>query len=274
MPSKAPSVTPPSPTCAEAESRTLLGRVAAHARCMKRDVDAVLSHDPAARSRAEVVLTYPGLHAIWMHRASHSLWKRGQKLPARVLSHATRFATGVEIHPGATIGQGVFIDHGMGVVIGETATVGDGCILYKGVVLGGTSNERGVRHPQLGRNVVVGSNACVLGNIPVGDGARIGSGSVVIREVPAGGTVVGVPGRVMPASRDRKSRFDAVLDHASLPDPVTEMVRALRDENEHLRERVQKLEEKLDIEPADDDSGTHLLDAALATKDLPPQAGG
>lgn len=273
MASKTPSVTPPSPVCAEAEAHSPVGRVAAHLRCMRRDVDAVLQSDPAARSRAEVVLTYPGLHAIWMHRAANALWKRGSKLPARLLSHTSRFLTGVEIHPGATIGQGVFIDHGMGVVIGETATVGDGCILFKGVVLGGTSNERGVRHPQLGRNVVVGSNACVLGNIPVGDGARIGSGSVVIREVPEAATVVGVPGRVMPASRDRKARFDAALDHANLPDPVAEMVRALRHENEQLRSRVEALETKLDI-PHEDDDSPHLADGLLATKDLPPQAGG
>ncbi|MEZ4254902.1 MAG: serine O-acetyltransferase [Polyangiales bacterium] len=274
MASKRPSVTPPSPPCEAKERRSFLGRALAHAACMKRDVEAVLSHDPAARSKLEVVLTYPGLHAIWLHRAAHALWQNEHPLAARLLSHANRFATGIEIHPGATIGQGVFIDHGMGVDIGETATVGDDCILFKGVVLGGTSNERGVRHPQIGKRVVVGSNACVLGAIHIGDGARIGSGSVVVREVPEGGTVVGVPGRVVPSSKDRRARFDATLDHASLPDPVAEMVRALRDDNDRLRTRLEKLERALDVVHDGDDDDAHLVDASLATKDLPPQAGG
>lgn len=240
-----------------------------------RDVDAVLQHDPAARSRLEVVLTYPGVHALWMHRAGHSLWRRDRKLAARVVSHLGRFLTGIEIHPGATVGDGVFIDHGMGVVIGETATVGDGCILYKGVVLGGTTMERARRHPQLGRHVVVGTNAVILGNITVGDGARIGSGSVVIRNVPAGATVVGVPGRVVPLAGGRRAQFDATLDHASLPDPTTEMLRSLRDENERLRARLERIEQALHIERGpDEDEDEHLIDGALATTDLPPQHGG
>src|SRR5512138_2875400 len=141
------------------------------------DVAAALKNDPAARTRAEVLLTYPGLHALLMHRVANGMWRRGAKLLARVVSHQARFLTGVEIHPGAQIADGVFIDHGMGVVIGETAVIEEGCLLYKGVVLGGTSLERRVRHPHLGKNVIVGSNACVLGAVHIGANARIGSGS-------------------------------------------------------------------------------------------------
>ena len=215
-------------------------------RCFMQDVDAVLKHDPAARSRAEVVLTYPGLHALWLHRAAHSLWMREHPLAARLVSHVSRAATGVEIHPGAHIGRGVFIDHGMGVVIGETSTVGDGCLLYKGVVLGGTTNARGVRHPQIGENVVIGTNATILGNIEVGDGARVGSGSVVVHPVPKGATVVGVPGRTVRG--DGSEDFEETLDHASLPDPVADMIRALRNENKDLRERLERLEKAAGIE--------------------------
>ncbi len=239
--------------------------------CLRRDVQAVLAHDPAARSSLEVVLTYPGLHALWVHRAAHRLWVGGRPLAARLLAHASRAATGVEIHPGARIGRGVFIDHGMGVVIGETAVVGDGCILYKGVVLGGTRNEPVQRHPRLGEHVVVGSNAVVLGDVRVGDGARIGSGSVVVRDVPEGATVVGVPGRVVPPRSDRRARFEATLDHANLPDPVTEMLRSLRDENERLRARLERLERALQLPAAPrDEEDPHLLDGERATVDLPP----
>ncbi len=216
------------------------------------------SNDPAARSSLEVALVYPGVHALWIHRASHALWESDVKLGARVLAYANRFVTGIEIHPGAQIGRRVFIDHGMGVVIGETATVGDGCLLYKGVVLGGTSLSHAVRHAQLGKGVVIGTNACILGAIHVGDFARIGAGSVVVKDVPPGATVVGVPGRLMTPKR---GRFDAALDHANLPDPVAEMVRALAEQGERLRERVAELEQRLGIarsEPAFDpmqDSG-------------------
>lgn len=233
-------VTPPSGPCPQAQNAGWANRLREKTRCFVQDVDAVLRHDPAARSRAEVVLTYPGLHALWLHRAAHALWKREHPLAARILSHLSRAATGVEIHPGAHIGRGVFIDHGMGVVIGETSTVGDGCLIYKGVVLGGTSNARGVRHPQVGENVVIGTNATILGNIEVGDGARVGSGSVVVRSVPAGATVVGVPGRAVRG--DGTEDFEETLDHASLPDPVADMIRALRSDNEALRVRLARLE--------------------------------
>lgn len=199
------------------------------------DVAAVLSHDPAARHMLEVVLVYPGLHALWMHRVSHYMWRHGQVLPPRILAHVNRFVTGIEIHPGAKIGRRVFIDHGMGIVIGETATVGDDCLLYKGVVLGGTSLERRERHPTLGAGVVVGTNACILGAIQVGDGARVGSGSVVIRDVPARATVVGIPGRIAEGgARDVR----AELDHAALPDPVANVLSSLIEEVEALRRDV------------------------------------
>ncbi|NUQ74430.1 MAG: serine O-acetyltransferase [Polyangiaceae bacterium] len=218
---------------------------------MREDVSAACSNDPAARSPFEVMLAYPGVHALWGHRVAHALWEQDHKLAARLVSHANRFVTGVEIHPGARIGRRVFIDHGMGVVIGETAAVGDGTLIYKGVVLGGTSLEHRVRHPQVGKNVVIGSNACILGNIEIGDGARIGSGSVVVKPVPAGATVVGVPGRLVPPATGRGSRFAAILDHANLPDPVSDMFRTLAAQNERLRQRLEEVEAKLDIQHAE-----------------------
>ncbi len=213
------------------------------------DVRAVCQNDPAARSPLEVALVYPGLHALWIHRGAHALWQNDFLLGARMLSYANRFLTGIDIHPGARIGRRVVIDHGMGIVIGETASIGDGCLLYKGVVLGGTSLERKQRHPQIGSDVILGSNACILGAIHVGDHARIGSGSVVVTDVAPDATVVGVPGRVIVP---KHARFDASLDHANLPDPVTDMIRALAEQNERLRERVSALERKLgvtDLEP-------------------------
>lgn len=211
----------------------------------REDIDAVRRNDPAARSVLEVALLYPGVHALWIHRVAHDLWTHDAPFAARAIGHLNRFVTGIEIHPGAKVGRRVFIDHGMGVVIGETATIGDDCILYKGVVLGGVSLSRSVRHPQLASGVVVGSNACILGAIEIGERARIGSGSVVVRPVPADATVVGVPARVIVPA---KHRFDAALDHANLPDPVLDMVRALVAQNEKLRHRLVRLEEHLDIE--------------------------
>ncbi len=216
------------------------------------DIDAALKNDPAARGKLEVLLAYPGVHALWLHRIAHRLWKRGLTTTARLVSHQARFLTGVEIHPGAQIGEGVFIDHGMGVVIGETAIIESGCIIYKGVVLGGTSIERKQRHPHLHKNVTVGSNACVLGAIEIGEGARIGSGSVVIADVPAGATVVGVPGRVVrhgPQPQD-------TLDHATLPDPVADVLRALTAQQDQLVDRLARLEKALRLsrteEPANE----------------------
>ena len=215
---------------------------------LAEDIRSIKANDPAARSTLEVALVYPGFHALWLHRAAHALWSHDVNLGARVLAHANRFVTGIEIHPAAKIGRRVVIDHGMGIVIGETATVGDGCILYKGVVLGGTTLDRKLRHPQVGSNVVLGTNACVLGAIHVGDGARIGSGSVVVSDVEAAATVVGVPARVIVP---KSQRFDAALDHANLPDPVSDMIRALAQQNEALRERVAVLEKRIGVEQDD-----------------------
>jgi serine O-acetyltransferase len=215
-------------------------------RGLLKDIDSAIRHDPAARSKLEVLVAYPGVHALALHRVSHLLWRRKLRLSARVFSLYTRFTTGVEIHPGATIADGVFIDHGMGVVIGETAIVEEGCIIYKGVVLGGTSLERKVRHPHLHRNVIVGSNACVLGALHVGEGARIGSASVVIRDVPPGATVVGVPGRIV---REQNKHFADELDHASLPDPVADLMRSFAVHQEEMADRLAQLEERLKVSP-------------------------
>jgi serine O-acetyltransferase len=164
---------------------------------LREDIEAMKAHDPAARSTAEIVLCYPGVHAVWTHRVSHLLWQRGFKLAARFLSHVARLLTGIEIHPGARIGRRFVIDHGMGVVIGETTEIGDDVMLYQGVTLGGRSMERRKRHPTLGDGVVVGAGAILLGPVEVGAGARIGAGAVVLRDVPPGATVVGPAGTVV-----------------------------------------------------------------------------
>lgn len=212
------------------------------------DIRAVRRADPAARTSLEVVLTYPGLHALWFHRVAHLTWRRGHVVRARFISHLARHYTGVEIHPGAQIGRRVFIDHGMGIVIGETTIIGDDCLIYKGVVLGGTSLARTKRHPTLGRGVTVGSNACILGAVEIGDGARVGSGSVVVKDVAEGATVVGIPGRVM--SRKKPSGLDLPnLDHGALPDPLQRIVKDLLAQIERLSGRVDSLENLLDLSP-------------------------
>ena len=210
------------------------------------DVRTALARDPAARSPVEVVLAYPGVHALWMHALAHALYARGHVLSARVVSHFNRFLTGIEIHPGARIGRRVFIDHGMGVVIGETAEVGDDCLLFKGVVLGGTSTVRVKRHPTLRRGVTVGSNACILGPIEIGEGARVGAGSVVVKPVPGEATVVGVPGRIV---QPVEPHPEPDLEHGKLPDPVAgELRRMLRIERV-LEQRLQEVEDKVGIHP-------------------------
>src|SRR5450755_2735794 len=187
----------------------------AYFRLMREDIAAVLERDPAARSRLEIVLLYSGLHALWWYRIHHWLWKHGWLFLARALSQFARWLTGIEIHPGAQIGRRFFIDHGMGVVIGETAEVGDDVLLYQGVTLGGTGNEKGKRHPTLGNNVVVGTGAKVLGSIRIGNNVKIGAGSVVVHPVPDYSTVVGIPGRIV---RTRTANA-GVLEHGQLPDP-------------------------------------------------------
>nr|AIA16016.1 tRNA synthetases class I (C) catalytic domain protein [uncultured bacterium] len=210
-------------------------------RNMKSDIQAVLENDPAARNMFEVVFTYSGLHAIWAHRFAHALFKRKWFTLARIISQTSRFFTGIEIHPGARIGERLFIDHGMGIVIGETCEIGDNVIIYQGVTLGGTGKEKGKRHPTIGNNVVLASGAKVLGSFKVGDNVNIGANSVVLREVPANSTVVGIPGRIV---KRNGARVVDRLDHAQLPDPVIEMLRAMQKEVAELRAELEK--ERLD----------------------------
>ncbi|MDX2073248.1 MAG: serine O-acetyltransferase [Alphaproteobacteria bacterium] len=209
-----------------------------------QDVDSVFDRDPAARSRIEVLLCYPGVHALLMHRLSHWLWKRNFKLLGRFISAISRFLTGIEIHPGAQIGERFFIDHGMGVVIGETATIGRGVTMYHGVTLGGTSLQAGIRHPQIGNNVIIGSGAQLLGPIHVGDNARIGSNAVVVKDVAAGATMVGIPARSVaekvPPVVDTK--FDAYASKAEDDDPLQKLLEMLQNELQTLQRRVGELE--------------------------------
>jgi len=205
---------------------------------IKKDIQAVFKHDPAARSTLEVLLAYPGFHARQSHRLAHTLFKWRVPVLPRLISHISRFLTGIEIHPGAKIGEGFFIDHGMGVVIGETSEIGDNVTLYQGVTLGGTSLQKAKRHPTLGNSVVVGVGARLIGNITVGENAKIGAGSVVITSVPANATVVGVPGRVVSV---RDPDTDTVM---RLPDPVGEKLEDLEKRLAELEKRLGRIEEK------------------------------
>jgi serine O-acetyltransferase len=205
---------------------------------LKEDIQTVFSKDPAARNIVEVLLCYPGLHALWAHRIANFLWRHRCRLGARLTSHISRFFTGIEIHPGASIGRRFFIDHGSGVVIGETSEIGDDVLLYQGVVLGGTTIEKKKRHPTLGNGVEMGSGSIALGPITIGDGSRIGASSVVIKSVPPNVTVVGIPGRVV--TRREKPVMD--LEHGKLSDPVTEAIRTVVKDQHRLEERLQKLE--------------------------------
>jgi serine O-acetyltransferase len=207
------------------------------------DLRAPLERDPAARGWLDVVLSYPGFHAITAHRFIHPLYRAGIPLLPRMLSQVSRFFTGVEIHPGATIGKGVFIDHGMGVVIGETAQVGDGCTIYQGVTLGGTSLSHGKRHPTLGKNVTVGVNAAVLGAITIGDGSKIGGGSVVVKDVPPNSTVVGVPARLV-MQDGVPVRSVPERPQVDMPDPNADAIARLQRRLSHLEERLRELEQE------------------------------
>ena len=214
---------------------------------MKKDIDAIMLRDPAAKTRLEAALCYPGLHAIWLHRIAHHFYLKGWVVFPCLLNTFSRFLTGIDIHPGAKLGPGLFIDHGMGLVIGETAELGSNVTLYQGVTLGGTGKEKGKRHPTIGNNVVVSSGAKVLGSFKVGDNSKIGSGSVVLKEVPPNSVVVGVPGRVVTrngvriaSNSDAESMID--LNHDKLPDPVADYEELLAKHMEEINGRLKELE--------------------------------
>ena len=248
---------------------------------IRKDIRVIFERDPAAKSILEVLFCYSGLHAIWLHRISHALFKRGWIVTARLISNFARFLTGIEIHPGATIGDGLFIDHGTGIVIGETAEIGKNVTLYQGVTLGGTGKEKGKRHPTIGNNVVVATGAKVLGSFKVGDHAKIGAGSVVLKEVPPYATVVGIPGRIVVlhgkrihseeefkqawlefcASRGYDinnpdvhneicDEIDVDLDHDILPDPERDMIDVMSRQVQRLEEKVRDLEKQLELAKA------------------------
>jgi len=217
---------------------------------LREDVRCVFGRDPAARNAFEVLTTYPGIHALLLHRMSHALWRHRMRWLARALAHLARWLTGIEIHPGAHIGRRFFIDHGMGVVIGETAEIGDDCTIYHGVTLGGTSWQHGKRHPTLDNNVVIGAGAKILGPIRIGEGARVGSNAVVLKDAPAGATVVGIPGRIIPPHGDEQHRrrqemarrmgFDAYGTTQDMPDPVANAINSILD---HLHTMDRRLEQ-------------------------------
>jgi serine O-acetyltransferase len=207
---------------------------------LREDIQAVFERDPAVRSVIEIVLCYPGFHAMLFYRAAHFFWERQFYLLGRFTSHLGRFFTGIEIHPGAKIGKGFFIDHGMGVVIGETAEIGDNCTLYHGVTLGGTSWAKEKRHPTLGDNVVIGSGAKILGPFKVGNDSKVGSNSVVVKEVPENSTVVGIPGRVV-ISEEKKAEPKADLEHGRLPDPQAKAMECLFEQIRALENQVKEL---------------------------------
>jgi serine O-acetyltransferase len=222
---------------------------------LKQDIRVIFERDPAAKTIIEVVLCYPGLHALISHRMAHYLYKKNLVLLPRLISQISRFFTGIEIHPGATIGQGLFIDHGMGVVIGETAEVGDNVTIYQGVTLGGTGKEKGKRHPTIGNNVFIGSGAKILGSIKVGDNVKIGAGSVVTKSVPSDTTVVGIPGQVVvhrgvPIKKIGLAQYGGYEGDSreeELPDPVQEMLRCLMERVNDLERKLEEKESKLDV---------------------------
>ena len=242
---------------------------------IKEDIKAVFDRDPAARSTLEVITAYPGLHAVWMHRLNRALWNAGLKWPARVLSHLARWLTGIEIHPGARIGRRFFIDHGMGVVIGETAEIGDDCTLYHGVTLGGTTWQPGKRHPTLGNDVVVGAGAKILGPIRVGNGGRVGSNSVVVKDVPEGATVIGIPAHIVVrrektdsdkrrAEMARKIGFDAYGQTRDMDDPVAHAVNLILEHLHVVDGRLEKLLARLA------ESGLDVGETTMPKVEVPP----
>ncbi|OFW61044.1 MAG: serine O-acetyltransferase [Actinobacteria bacterium RBG_16_64_13] len=229
---------------------------------MARDIQAIKERDPAARNDLEIVTCYPGLHALWLHRLSGALWRRGVPLAPRLVSQFARFITGIEIHPGATLGDGLFIDHGAGVVIGETAEVGENVTIYQGVTLGGTGKESGKRHPTVGDNVVIGAGSLLLGSIKVGDNVKVGSGSVVVHDVPSDTTVVGNPGRPVISEGTKVGIPD--IDYTHLPDPVAEAMKC-------LVRRVVQLENELEEVRKASRSSLELLPEGPVASHRPPR---
>jgi serine O-acetyltransferase len=234
---------------------------------IREDIACTFERDPAARSTWEVITCYPGFHALLIHRIAHRLWRLRLRWLARLVSHASRFLTGIEIHPGATIGRRVFIDHGMGVVIGETAEIGDDCTLYHGVTLGGTTWNKGKRHPTLGRGVVIGAGAKLLGPFAVGDGARIGSNAVVVKDVPAGATAVGIPARVILGEQDKtreekaaKLGFSAyAVTSKAEDDPLAKAVQGLLDHSVEMDKRIDLILKQIEQFQADRDESQREL---------------
>ncbi|MBI4192904.1 MAG: serine O-acetyltransferase [Betaproteobacteria bacterium] len=212
---------------------------------IKEEISVVFERDPAARTKWEVVTCYPGFHALLFHRVAHWLWQAGLKWLARLTSHFGRWLTGIEIHPGARIGRRFFIDHGMGVVIGETAEIGDDCTLYHGVTLGGTSWNKGKRHPTLGNGVVLGAGAKILGPITIGDGARVGSNAVVVKNVPPGATAIGIPARIVEKEASDTAGFLAYAVGSDMNDPVTKAIHKLIDHSVSTDQRIEKILEQL-----------------------------
>ena len=208
---------------------------------MREDIQAVFQHDPAARNRLEIVLTYPGLRAIWIYRVAHWLWQRNLKLIGRMVSEFARFVSGIEIHPGATIGRRFFIDHGMGVVIGETAEIGDDVLMYQGVTLGGTSLSKEKRHPTIESEVMISAGAAVIGPVRIGHGSKIGAGAVVVSSAPPYSTIVGIPGKVIEGESHRQV---AELDHAKLPDPVARALNSLVEQLNKVGVRLEEIEDR------------------------------
>jgi len=229
---------------------------------VREDVATVFEADPAARSYLEVLICYPGLHAVWAHHLSHWLWRHGMRLLARLNSQFARLFTGIEIHPGAELGQRLFIDHGTGTVIGETAVVGNDVTLYQGVTLGGTGKEKGKRHPTLGNNISIGSGAKLLGNITIGDNCRVGAGSVVLRNVPANSTIVGVPGHIV--LRDGKRVV--ITDPKDIRDPLSDVIIKLATELHELRQRFQQ-----HIRAVPGEESSEPIDEQKSIPDISPQ---
>ncbi|GBF43394.1 serine O-acetyltransferase [Leptospira ellinghausenii] len=211
---------------------------------MFENIRIIKKFDPAAKSYLEIVLCYPGLHALWLHKLAHLLYRLRLPIIPRLFNYFSRFLTGIDIHPGAKIAPGVFIDHGAGVVIGETAIIGSGSLIFQGVTLGGTGKETGKRHPTIGKNVVIGAGAKILGNITVEDHVRVGAGSVVMRNVPAGCTVVGIPGKVVKAGDGTSDSMEQMLEHNQMPDPIAKVFSVLLEKVETQQQLINKLYEK------------------------------